>query len=84
MISVFSEKIKTGRQIKTKDQNLKKKYFLNTSSPCDLLELSYKKVIEFVNKGKTIEALSAKNTLAVQERIRRFEVLIEQCSKYEK
>ena len=54
MISVFHEIIKTSRQIKTKDQNLKKKYFLKSTNGLDLLELSHSKIKDFIKRAKIV------------------------------
>ena len=53
MHSVFKRKIKNGRQIKTKDQNLKKKYFSASSKRIDLLDISYQKIFDYVKIAKS-------------------------------
>ena len=44
MNKIFEEKIKTGTQIKTKDQNFKKKHYRKKEKDTDLLSISQKKI----------------------------------------
>ena len=54
MASVFKKIIKDRRQIKTKDQNLKKKHFIQAPNKANLLELSLQKIESFVESGKKL------------------------------
>ena len=82
MLSVFHEVIKTGRQIKTKDQNLKKKYFLKSANGLDLLELSHEKIKDFIKRAKIVREKNEICDNLVTDRLKRYEELITECSNY--
>lgn len=54
MRSVFGPSSKNLKQAKTKDQNLKAKYFVKAAKKSDLLDISYKKLAEYVKKNKKL------------------------------
>ena len=54
MSGVFNTKVKNISQLKTKDQNLKKKYFIKSTVKSDLLRVSYDKIVEFIAKNRKI------------------------------
>ena len=84
MNSVFDDrKIKTSRQIKTKDQNLKKKYFTNNNTKYDLLKLAHQKIVEFVKKFKKIEGSLNENDKKMANRLKRFEATLKKCQDHE-
>jgi hypothetical protein len=49
MENVFKDKARTRQQMRTKDQNIKAQHFTVKKNKTDLLELSYRKVLAFVN-----------------------------------
>ena len=45
LLKVFGAQAKNARQAKTKDQNLKTKYFVKPSKKLDILDLAMKKLV---------------------------------------
>ena len=79
MDSVFQQKIKTSRQIKTKDQNLKKKYYNKMATRTDLLKLSHEKISDFVAKTrKMIDSSNSQGSGSIK-RLQRLEKLLVRC-----
>ena len=50
MDSFFKAKTKNGKQVKTKDQNLKDKYFVKGFKKMDILDVSMMKIKDFADK----------------------------------
>ena len=69
METIFKNKVKNSIQIKTKDQNLKNKYFFKTNKKTDLLDLSVAQLNLYINKKKKLLEKTHNDNFLLKQRI---------------
>ena len=69
METIFKNKAKNSKQIKTKDQNIKNKYFFKTNKKIDLLDLSVTQLNLYINKKKKLLEKTHNDNFLLKQRI---------------